>query len=77
MLICQADLIAFDDVAVLQLLNSKVGDVISLAGVITPVIDKGMDRTEPIALKITVRRVLNGYAYYQEQGKGLLFDWLK
>ena len=67
-----ADIIAFDRETCRALTACEAGQRPSLVGIIKPVIET--EHGEPlIVLKMEARRLADGYAYGQAQGKGRLF----
>lgn len=70
------DIIAFDKRVCEALKEKKKGDVFSIAGIITPVHEQVAGQVVPITLKITARKLYNGYLDYQAHGKGWLFEHL-
>lgn len=71
------DVIAFDPLVIDELLQKSKGDVISIAGVITPIVQKrAVGQDLPVTLYITAKKVYADYVHGQAKGKGGLFQIL-
>lgn len=67
-----ADVIAFNSKLCYDLMQYEQGNVLSICGIVRPVLQEEFGGRETV-LKITAMRIVDGYIYGQAKGKGRLF----
>ncbi|SOD67415.1 hypothetical protein SAMN02746062_00896 [Alysiella filiformis DSM 16848] len=72
------DVIAFDPLVIDELMRQNTGDVISIAGIITPILQqkRAIGQDLPVTLYITAKKIYADYVHGQAKGKGGLFQLL-